>query len=187
MQRALIAVVFTILALASSGRTASAQERPIRDSVASAPVDTGPVVDTASRKWTPTRRDRILANCVSRSMSPIGYLLPVFCDQRAIGLFGGAGLDSVIFMRNGLEYRVAARNIGGVELLNRQKPAHALHGALIGGGIGVFGALIASLQGGEGKFGYTALVLGGTGAMIGGFAGSRYWGNWPRVLQDARH
>jgi hypothetical protein len=30
-------------------------------------------------------------------------------------------------------------------------------------------------------------VLGGLGAVIGGFSATRYWGDWPRTLQDLKH
>jgi hypothetical protein len=109
----------------------------------------------------------------------------LFCAQQLAGFRGSAEFDSVTVVRNGREYRVGARNIGGIPFLNRQRKSHALTGALIGGGLGFAGAAFASLQG-TGGFGSNALILGGMGAIVGAFSGSKYLTDWPRVLQDAQ-
>ena len=78
MHRTLVVASFTISALASSARTTLAQEPAIRDSVTHAPVDLGPVVDTASRKMRRDARDRTIENCSLRTQGPVGYVLPLF-------------------------------------------------------------------------------------------------------------
>jgi len=88
-------------------------------------------------------------------------------------------------VRNGLGYRVAVRNAGGIPLANRQKKAHALSGALIGGGLGFATAAFASIHGS--RFGSNAVILGGMGAVIGAFSGSKYMTDWPRVLRENSH
>jgi hypothetical protein len=192
MHRTIVVAALSILALASSGRTVLAQERALseepatRDSVAPSPVDAGPVVDTSSHKWTGTRRDRLLAGCVGRGQSPVNYLLPLICIQRADGQVDIAQFDTAVFVRYGREYHVAVRNVGGIPLLNRQQKSHALSGALIGGGLGFATAAFASIHG-NGGFGSTALILGSTGAVIGAFSGSKYLTDWPRVLRENSH
>jgi hypothetical protein len=193
VHRALIVASFSIFALASSGRSASAQDRSGRDSVAEArahrdtvahaTIDAGPVVDTSAHRLNYSRRERLLAGCVSRSMSSISYYLPLFCMQQANSLALAAD-DSAIIVRNGQEYRIAVRNAGGIPLMNRQKKAHALGGALIGGGLGFATAAFLSVRGTSSGFGSNALILGGTGAVIGAFSGSKYLTDWPRVLQE---
>jgi len=189
MNRALLVAAWSIIALASSGRAVLAQERALReepaprDSVAPSPADAGPVVDTSAHKWSGTRYDRVLSGCLGHGQSPVNYLLPLFCIQRANGLIDAAQFDTAVFVRNGREYRVAVRNAGGIPLLNRQKKQHALSGALIGGGLGFATAAFASIQGST-RFGSTALILGGTGAVIGAFSGSKYLTDWPRVLRE---
>jgi hypothetical protein len=194
MHRALIIASLSLFALASSGRSASAQDRSMgdsvaqahanRDTVAHATIDAGPVVDTSAHRWNYTRRERLLAGCVSRSMSSISYYLPLFCMQQANSLALAAD-DSAIIVRNGLQYRIAVRNVGGIPLMNRQKKAHALSGALIGGGLGFATAAFLSVRSNSSSFGSNAVILGGTGAVIGAFSGSKYLTDWPRVLQDA--
>jgi hypothetical protein len=185
MHRTLIAVSFSILALASNGRSASAQQPAARDSVAHSTYDTGPVIDTASRKVR-VDGDFMLANCVGGAHSAVGFVLPLFCARRVNGVFDRGGVDSVTFLGGGHQFRLPARDVRAVTALNRQRRANAMTGVLIGGGVGVIGAAFAGLRG-ISSFGYSAVVLGGTGALIGGLAGSRYGGGWPRVLEDARH
>jgi hypothetical protein len=188
MHRTLV-VAASVLALASSGRTASAQDRPIRDSVVHSAAETAPVVDTASREAKLTARDRMLANCPGRALSPIGYVLPTFCAQRSDFLFSRTRFDSVSIAHDGREYQVAARNADGTDLLNRQRKSHALAGALIGGGAGLVGGALIGANDHRSPQSHhvaTALTLGGLGALVGGFTGSRYWGSWPRVLQHAQ-
>ena len=197
MHRALIVASFSIFALAASGRSASAQQRSgpdsvaqayaNRDTVAHATVDAGPVVDTAAHRRSYTRRERLLAGCVSRSLSAVSFYLPLFCIQQANSLNALTPFDSAIIVRDGLEYRVAVRNAGSIPLMNRQKKAHALSGALIGGGLGFAAAAFLSVRSNSSSFGSNALILGGTGAVIGAFSGSKYLTDWPRVLQDAQH
>ena len=191
MHRALVVASLSIVTLASSGRVASAQERSDsvartranRDTVAHAIIDAGPVVDTSAHQRSYTRRERLLAGCLSRSISAVSYYLPLFCMQQANTLNSLTPFDTAIIVRNGLEYRVAVRNAGAIPLMNRQKKAHALGGALIGGGLGFATAAFLSVRGNS-SFGSNALILGGTGAVIGAFSGGKYLTDWPRVLQQ---
>ena len=183
MHRTLVVASLTILALASSGRSASAQERAIADSVAPSAVDTGPVVDTAAHKRLTTQRESQMAGCGGRVLGPDGYLLPPICAQQAQGPFARAGFDSATIVRNGRDYRIPLRNAGAIPLLNRQKKSHAVSGAFIGAGLGFMAAAVANGHGGSG-FGSTAIILGGTGAVIGAFSGSKYLTDWPRVLAE---
>jgi len=64
MHRTLVVASVTIVALASSATSASAQERAIRDSVAPSAVDAGPVVDTAAHSPT-TPRESVRRNNAS--------------------------------------------------------------------------------------------------------------------------
>jgi hypothetical protein len=186
MHRTVIVALVAVVTLAFDASAAMAQTSATTDSVAHSPVDAGPVVDTASQKWTYTRRDRVLASCESRSQSPVSNVLPLFCAQqlnRLNSMLDRIEFDSVTIVRNGREYRLAARNVGGIPFLNRQRKSHAIAGALIGGGLGFATAAFASVQSGVG-FGSSALILGGTGAVIGAFSGSKYVTGWPRVLQE---
>lgn len=184
MRRTLV-VALSIFALASSAHAASAQQRAVEDSVSHSPVDSGPAVDTSAHKWTGGTMDgRVRAGCVGRPTSPVSYLLPVFCIQTT-GVLNLVQFDSAVVVPRGMGYQIWASNAGGVPLLNRQKKQHALSGALIGGGLGLAAAAFGSVNSGAG-FGSHALILGGAGAVIGAFAGSKYWADWPRVLRGSR-
>lgn len=185
MRNTLIALSFSIFALASSGRSASAQERAIQDSVAPSPVDKGPVVDTSSHKWTySSARDRLRTGCVGSAKSPTGYLLPTFCIHQTTGVIHLAGFDSTTFLEQSRMYQIAVRNVAGIPLLNRQQHSHALTGALIGGGVGF---LTSAFANGGSAFGSRNLILGGAGAMIGAFSQSKWLTDWPRVLKKSTH
>jgi hypothetical protein len=108
----------------------------------------------------------------------------VFCIQTT-GVLNLVQFDSAVVVPRGMGYQIWASNAGGVPLLNRQKKQHALSGALIGGGLGVAAAAFGTVNNGGG-FGSHAVVLGGAGAVIGAFAGSKYWSDWPRVLRGGR-
>ena len=100
MIRTFVVACLSILTLASSGRSALGQERArgeepaTRDSVAPPATDAGPVVDTSSHEWSGTRYDRVVAGCLGRGQSPVNYLLPLFCIQRANGLVDAAQFDT---------------------------------------------------------------------------------------------
>jgi hypothetical protein len=182
MHRSLVVASLTIVALASSATSASAQERAIRDSVAPSAVDAGPVVDTAAHSPT-TPRESVMRSCGGRVFGPSSYVLPPICAQQAQGPFARAGFDSATIVRNGQDFRIPLRNAGGIPGLNQQKKAHAVTGAFIGAGLGVMAASIANPHGGSGLRA-SAIILGGTGAMIGAFSGSKYLTDWPRVLAE---
>jgi len=196
MHRTLVVASFTILALASSARTTLAQEPAIRDSVTHAPVDVGPVVDTASRKMRRDARDRTIENCSLRSQGPLGYVLPLFCARRLNGLIDRALFDSVTFVGDAHEIHFAVSDVRALNRFNHDKRTRAITGALIGGGLGFFGTMFLGVMKGSdsnsqgfSKSGPTvgsALVIGGMGAVVGAFSGSRYGGDFPRVLQDAQ-
>jgi len=183
MHRMLVVASLTVLALASRAPSASAQERVSGDSVAPSAIDTGPVVDTAAHKWTGSRRENLMRGCGGRMFDPDSYLLPPICAQQAQGPFARAGFDSATIVRNGRDYRIPLRNAGAIPLLNRQKKAHAVSGAFIGAGLGVMTAAIANGHGSS-NLRSTAIILGGTGAVIGAFSGSKYLPDWPRVLAE---
>jgi hypothetical protein len=190
MHRAVVVASFAILALAPSTRIALAQASVTGDSVAHSSAEAAPVVDTASRKLTLESRDRTLGNCASRSQNPVGYVLPLFCAQRMNGAMNRADFDSVTFVRNGRSITLSARDARALALLNHQRRVRVVTGALIGGGLGLASAAFVAVRSDmakDGRFVATALTLSGMGALIGGFSGSRYWGNWPRTLQDAQH
>lgn len=196
MYRILAVASFSILALASSRNTALAQSPATTDSVAHAPVDLGPVVDTASRKMRRDARDRTIENCSLRSQGPVGYVLPLFCARRLNGLIDRALFDSVTFVGPDHEIRFSVSDVRALNRFNRDKRSRRIAGALIGGGIGFFGTMFLGVINGSdpnsqgfnksGPSVGTALVIGGMGAVLGAFSGSRYGGDFPRVLQDAQ-
>ena len=198
MHRTLVVASFTILALASSRNTALAQSPATGDSVTHAPVDVGPVVDTASRKMRRDARDRTIENCSLRSQGPLGYVLPLFCARRLNGLIDRALFDSVTFVGTDHEIRFAVSDVRALNRLNRDRRTRVVAGALIGGGVGFLSTVfLGAMRGSEsnsqgfssGKGGPsfgTALVVGGMGALAGAFSASRYGGDFPRVLQDAQ-
>src|SRR5690349_13683481 len=198
MHRTLAIGSLIILALASSRNTALAQSPATSDSVAHAPVDLGPVVDTASRKMRRDARDRTIENCSIRSQGPVGYVLPLFCARRLNGMIDRALFDSVTFVGPDHEIRFAVSDVRALNRFNRDKRQRRIAGALIGGGVGFFGTMFLGVMNGSnsnsqgfnsGKSGPsvgTAFVIGGMGAVLGAFSGSRYGGDFPRVLQDAQ-
>ena len=199
MHRTLAIGSLIILVLASSSHTAMAQSAATSDSVTHAPVDLGPVVDTASRKMRRDARDRTIENCSIRSQGPVGYVLPLFCARRLNGMIDRALFDSVTFVGPDHEIRFAISDVRALNRFNRDKRSHAIAGALIGGGAGFFGTMFLGVINGSnsnsqgfnsGKSGPsvgTAFVVGGMSALLGAFSGSRYGGDFPRVLQDAQH
>ena len=196
MHRTLVIASLTILALASPRNSALAQSPATRDSISLAPVDVGPVVDTASRKMRRDARDRTIENCSLRSQGPLGYVLPLFCARRLNGLIDRALFDSVTFVGTDHEIRFAASDVRALNRLNHDKRSRAIAGALIGGGVGFFGTMFLGVINGSdsnsqgfsksGPSVGAAFVVGGMSALLGAFSGSRYGGDFPRVLQDAQ-
>lgn len=199
MHRTLVFTSLTVLALASSVKTSRAQATTTRDSVAHTSVDMGPVVDTASRQPRRNAHDVALGGCALRSQSPVGYVLPLFCAARLNGLIDRAQYDSVTFVGNDREIRFAVGDVRALNRFNHDRRMRKLSGALIGGGIGFFGAMIiGTMKGyGAGNQGFksdnngpsvgNALIFGGMGALAGALTGSRYSGNFPPYLADAQH
>jgi hypothetical protein len=197
MRRTLIAVSFTLLALASSRTTAQAQATATRDSVTHAPVDVGPVVDTASRTLRRSQRDLALGNCALRGQSPIGYVLPLLCARRLNGLIDRALFDSVNFVGPDHEIRFAVNDVRALNRFNHDKRMRKLNGALIGAGLGFFGTMALGVingsdtnnqgfKSGGGPSVGSALIVGGMGALAGALTGSRYSGDFPPYLAVAR-
>ena len=198
MYRTLVVASLTILALASNRTTAHAQAPATRDSVTHAPVDVGPVVDTASQTLRRSQRDLGLGNCALRGQSPIGYVLPLLCARRLNGLIDRALFDSVNFVGPDHEIRFAVNDVRALNRFNHDRRMRKLNGALIGAGLGFFGTMALGVINGSGtnnqgfKSGGgpsvgSALIVGGMGALAGALTGSRYSGDFPPYLADARH
>jgi hypothetical protein len=199
MYRTLVVVSISIIALASSGNTALAQTPATRDSVSHSYVDTGPVVDTASRKLRRDPRDLALGNCALRSQSPVGYVLPMFCARRLNGLIDRAVFDSVTFVGNDREIWFSVADSRAVNRFNHDRRMHVLSRALLGAGVGFVSTLALGLvkapstnnqgfkTGGDGPSIRTALIVGGAGALAGALSGSRYSGDFPPYLADSQH
>jgi hypothetical protein len=198
MHRTLVITSFAILALVSSRNTALAQVPATRDAVTQAPIDVGPVVDTASQKLRRNPRDLALGSCALRSQSSIGYVLPLFCAERLNGQIDRALFDSVTFIGGDHQVRLAISDMRALNRFNRDKRDRVITGALIGGGLGFLSTVVLGLRYGSdldehglqtADNGFSlrnAFVVGGMGALVGAFSGSRFGGGWPRVLEDAQ-